>query len=292
MKNISTFAEINNQVMQDDEVLKIDVEAVLKSKNPKLAKRLPKFLIQYLKKIVHQDEINLFLSKNVGITGLSFVDAVIEYMDLKYTVRGLDSLPENGKFVFASNHPLGGLESMVLMKAVSKKYVEFRFVVNDILMELKPLAELFVPVNKHGKQSRKSLNIINDVYASDKQVLFFPAGLVSRRIKGKIVDLPWQKSFVSKAVEYKRDIIPVYIEGRNSRFFYNLAKLRKFFRIKANIEMLFLVNEMMKQKGRSIEIVIGKPVSYNFFDKSKDFKEWADYLYKLTYSLKKELKNN
>jgi putative hemolysin len=272
--------------MQDEEVLKIDIEAVLKSKNPKLAKRLPKCLIKYLKRIVHQDEMNKFLGEHVGVRGLNFVEAVIEFMDLKYEVHGFKNIPESGKFVFASNHPLGGLESMVFMKVVSQKYPEFKFVVNDILMALKPLAEVFVPVNKHGNQSRDSLKILNEVYASDDQVLFFPAGLVSRKIKGKIVDLPWQKSFVSKAVEYKRDIIPVYIEGKNSKFFYNLASLRKFFGIKANIEMLYLVDEMMKQKGRTIKIVFGLPVSYKLFDKSKDFREWADYLYKLTYSLK------
>lgn len=273
--------------MQDGVILNIDVEAVLKSKNPKLAKSLPRFLIRYLKKIVHQDEINLFLNECTGITGLRFVDAVIDFMNLKSEVTGFENILEKRKYVFASNHPLGGLESIVLMKVISKKYPEFKFVVNDILMAINPLAELFVPVNKHGKQSRESLSILNELYASDKQVLFFPAGLVSRKIKGKIVDLPWQKSFVSKAVEYQRDIIPVYIKGENSRFFYNLASFRKLVGIKANVEMLYLVDEMMKQKGKTIEITFGKPVPYHFFDKSKDYKEWADYLYNLTYSLKR-----
>ncbi|HOZ30306.1 MAG TPA: 1-acyl-sn-glycerol-3-phosphate acyltransferase [Bacteroidales bacterium] len=272
--------------MHDEKLLKIDVENVIRNKNPKLAKRIPRFVIKYLKRVIHQEEINTFLSENKGIIGLKFVDAVIEFMQLSSKIKGLENVPASGRFVFASNHPLGGLESMVLMKVVSEKFSEFKFVVNDILMELKPLADLFVPVNKHGKQSRESSNILNDVYASDKQVLFFPAGLVSRKIKGKIVDLPWQKSFVSKAVAYQRDIIPVYIEGKNSKFFYNLARIRKFLGIKANIEMLYLVDEMMKQRGRTIVITFGKPIPYSTFDKSKDYKEWADYLYQLAYSLK------
>jgi putative hemolysin len=146
---------------------------------------------------------------------------------------------------------------------------------------------IFIPINKHGGQTRQGVEYINSVYQSDFQLLYFPAGLVSRKIKGKIVDLQWQKSFVGKAVSSQRDIIPVFIDGRNSRFFYNLAKFRKIFRIKANIEMLFLADEMMKQKGQTIKLIFGKPIPFSTFDKSKTPQEWADYLKDLTYSLKK-----
>lgn len=271
----------------ENESLKVDVEGILKARNPKLAKKIPGFFIRYLKRIVHQDELNSFLIRNEGVEGLPFVDDVIRYMDLKMDIKGAENIPEHGRFVFAANHPLGGLESMVLIKLVSSKFDDFTFVVNDILMAIKPLAPLFAPVNKHGNQSREALSRINDVYASDSQILYFPAGLVSRKIKGKIVDLKWQKSFVVKSIEYKRDIIPIYIDGRNSNFFYRLAKLRKFFNIKANIEMLYLVDEMVKQKGKTISLTIGKPVSYKFFDKSKTPDEWATYLHELTYSFKK-----
>lgn len=208
-------------------------------------------------------------------------------MGLKIIVEGFENVPKTGKFVFAANHPLGGLESIVLMNVISEKFSNFRFVVNDILMFVKPLSILFVPINKHGSQSRQSLTEINEIYSSDNQILYFPAGLVSRKIKGEIKDLQWQKSFVKKAVEYKRDIIPVYIAGRNSNFFYNIARLRKFFKIKANLEMLYLVDEMMKQKGNTIKLIFGKPVSYNTIDKSKTSMEWSEYFYSLTYSLKK-----
>lgn len=188
--------------------------------------------------------------------------------------------------MFASNHPLGGLESVVLMDIVSKKFDDFVFIVNDLLMALKPMNSLLVPVNKVGAQTREGVTKVNAAYNSEKQILFFPAGLVSRKIDGQIVDTTWQKSFVSKAVETKRDIIPVYIAGRNSNFFYRLARLRKFFRIKVNIEMLYLVNETFKQKGRTIKIVFGEPISYTFFDKSRTYLEWAEYLKKKAYSLK------
>lgn len=269
------------------EVFKIDIDAVLEAKNPNLARRMPRFVKRYLKRIVHQEEINAFMLSNPHLQGLDFVRATMQYMNLKVETEGFENVPTEGRFIFAANHPLGGLESVVLMHIVSQKFSDFRFVVNDILMFMKPLSSLFVPVNKHGSQSREALETINKMYASDFQLLYFPAGLVSRKIKGEIKDLAWQKSFINKAVEYKRDVIPVYIAGRNSRFFYNLARLRKFFGIKANIEMLYLVDEMMKQKGNTIKLIFGKPVSYTRFDKSKNPVEWAEYLRDLTYSLKK-----
>lgn len=274
--------------MKDQVELRIDIDSILESKNPKLARRLPKFLKNYLKRIVHQDAINAFLNEQKGVEGIEFVEATIKFLDLKVEYEGLDNIPASGRFIFVSNHPLGGLESVVLMSVVSQKYKNFKFVVNDILMFLKPLAVLFLPINKHGSQSRESLNLINDYYSSDYQILYFPAGLVSRKIKGKVQDLEWQKSFVSKAVEYNRDIIPIFIEGENSNFFYNLSRIRKFFRIKANVEMLYLVNEMMKQKGKTIKIIFGKPFLCKNIDKSKTYVDWADYFRSLTYSLRKK----
>jgi putative hemolysin len=273
--------------MSENEVIQIDVEGVLKEKSPKLAKRLPRVLINYLKRIVHQEEINRFMLNNKEKHDFEFMEEVKKYMNLKTEILGFENVPETGRFVFAANHPLGGLESLVLMLAVSQKFPNLRFVVNDILMALKPMKGLFIPINKHGGQTRQGVEYINSVYQSDFQLLYFPAGLVSRKIKGKIVDLQWQKSFVGKAVSSQRDIIPVFIDGRNSRFFYNLAKFRKIFRIKANIEMLFLADEMMKQKGQTIKLIFGKPIPFSTFDKSKTPQEWADYLKDLTYSLKK-----
>ncbi len=273
--------------MSETEIFKVDVEGVLRNKNPKLAKMLPGFVIKYLKHIVHQKEINEFLKNNPEKKNIDFVDAVIKYMDLKVEVIGLENIPLDRKLLFAANHPLGGLESIFLMKIVNSKFENFVFVVNDILMSLQPFEEVFVPVNKHGGQSRETISRINEVYASDSQIIYFPAGLVSRKIKGKIVDLPWQKSLINKCIEFERDVVPVFINGRNSNFFYNLSNIRKFFGIKANLEMLFLVDEMMKQKGNTIKLTFGKSVPYSRFDKSKSASQWADYLHDLTYSLKK-----
>ncbi|MBN2779000.1 MAG: 1-acyl-sn-glycerol-3-phosphate acyltransferase [Bacteroidales bacterium] len=272
--------------MTSESPLQIDVLGIIKSKNPKAAKRIPRFVIRYLERIIHQQELNKFLKDRQGLVDMDFVRSAIKYMDLSIEFSGFENIPSGGKFLFAANHPLGGLESLVFMEIISQKFDNFVFVVNDILMALKPMSGLFIPVNKVGSQSRESVDKVNSAYSSEKQILFFPAGLVSRRTRGKIVDPPWQKSFVSKAVESKRDIIPVYIEGRNSNFFYRLANFRKFLGIKTNIEMLYLVDEMVKQKGNTIKIVFGKPIPYTKFDKSKTYIEWAAYLKDIVYSMK------
>lgn len=274
-----------------NESIKIDIEKVIYDKNPKLLKMLPKFIIKYIKKIIHQDEVNFILEKNKNNIGIDFVESIIKDFNLKIELFGFENIPKSGKYIFTSNHPLGGLESMILMSSVNKVYGEnFKFLVNDILMNLKNLAPLFLPINKHGSQARKSAKIIDETYKSDKQILIYPAGLVSRRIKGKIVDLTWQKSFVSKAITHKRDIIPVYIEGRNSNFFYNVASVRNFFRIKSNIEMFYLVNEVFKQKGKNIPIYFGKPISHEYLKSSKiNHKFIAEKIKNHTYSLKNNI---
>ncbi len=273
--------------MANNDTLMIDVEEVIRKKNPRLAKRMPRLILRYLKRIAHQDEMNKFFSENQHKKDHEFVQAVIDRMNI--TPIGVDfgNVPENGRFIFAANHPLGALESIVLMSLVAEKYRDISFIVNDLLMHVTQISGLWLPINKHGSQSRESVEIVNEAYRSDKQILLFPAGLVSRKIRGQIVDLDWKKSFVVKAIESKRDVIPVYIDGKNSKFFYNLARLRKFFRIKTNIEMLYLVNELFKHEDNTITLVFGKPIPYTSFDKTKSYNEWASYVKDVVYSLKK-----
>lgn len=275
--------------MSDDKILQIDVDEIIKSKSKSLYNKLPKFVIRYLKKLIHQEEINKFLIESSLKKDHEFVEAVNEFLDIKIEVFGFENTPNSGRYVFAANHPLGGLESMAMMKIIAQKHKDFVFVVNDILMFLKPMKNLFIPVNVVGGQSRSSVGFVSEVYDSDKQILYFPAGLVSRKIKGKIVDLPWHKTFVARAVETERDIIPIFIEGCNSNFFYNLANIRKKLGIKFNIEMLFLVNEMFKQRGQTIKLYFGTPISYKTFDKSRSYLEWAAYVKDEVYKLKSKM---
>ena len=271
--------------MSENKPMQVDVAEIIRAKSPKLAKKMPRFVINLLRKLVHEKDVNYILAKANGATGIDFVNVGVECLELKRQVSGMENIPSEGRFIFVANHPLGGLESLVMMQTIDEKYNDFMFVVNDLLMALEPLRPVFIPINKVGKQSRTNAEQLNELYASDKQVLYFPAGLCSRKIKGEIVDLPWQKNFIVKAVEYQRDIIPIYIGGRNSNFFYSLANWRKRLKIKFNIEMLFLVDEMFKQRGQTITLTIGKPIPYTTFDKTKTPTEWAEWVKKETYKM-------
>jgi len=263
----------------------VDIEKVLASKNAALAKALPRFLKNYLKRIIHQDEVNYIISTYKNAWGLEFVKGTLDTIGPVILSKNSENIPQAGRYLFAANHPLGGIDGMVLLQEIGKIHPKVKFIVNDLLMNLDNLKSVFLPVNKHGKQSSDYFRMIDEAYASEIQILYFPAGLCSRKIKGKIVDLEWKKSFIQKAKQHKRDIIPIYVEARNSNFFYNLSNIRKRLGIKANIEMLYLVDEMFNQKGKTIVINFGKPIPYQFFDKRQSDAEWADILKRFVYQL-------
>lgn len=268
-----------------DNYLKIDIEKVFASKSEKLAKLLPGFIVRYLKRIIHQDEINDFLSRNYQKQGIEFADSVLEELDIKFKIEGLENIDKNGRYLFASNHPLGGPDGIILISIFGKEFSSIKFLVNDILMNIKNLSDVFIPINKHGGQAKAAAILLESAYQSEATILTFPAGLVSRKQKGKIEDLEWKKSFIAKAIKHKRDIVPIHMDGRNSNFFYNLANLRKFFGLKSNLEMLYLPNELFKQRGKTFTVRIGKPVSYKTFDKSLSYDKWAEKIKRESYKL-------
>jgi 1-acyl-sn-glycerol-3-phosphate acyltransferase len=269
----------------DRKIEPIDLQAVFYSKNPKLAALIPRFVFRYLNRIVHVKEINGFLKEHGEKQNLDFINAAIKDFNVSIKTEGTENIPAKGRFIFAANHPLGGFDGIVLMKIISNYFIEFKFLVNDLLMNLKNIRDLFIPINKHGKQALEAAAILEKTYESDTQILTFPAGLVSRKIKGQIMDLPWHKNFISKAIKHQRDIIPVHFSGRNTNFFYRLANLRKFLGIKANIEMLYLVDETYKHKNEELVVKFGEPVSWKTFDNSKKPVEWAKWVKERVYAL-------
>ena len=290
----------------------LDVERLIASKNPTLLKIIPGFIINYLKRLVHQEEMNGYIYNNRNKYGLDFIDAIFQEFGARIYARCkiCDSRLEkddnewipvsdgsrianllsqiikpDGRYILASNHPLGGMDGMALIDVAGKIRSDIVFPVNDILMNLPGLEPLFIPINKHGRNA-DNIRIIDETFASDKMILYFPAGLVSRKQSGgEIRDLVWKKTFISKAKKYQREVIPVHISGQNSNFFYNLANWRKLVGIKANIEMLFLVDEMVKQKDKPIRITFGDPIPYQTFDKSKTDIQWAEEVKEKVYSL-------
>ncbi len=263
----------------------IDLEGVISSKNPRLLKVIPKFIINYLKRVTHQDELNATIWRNRDSYGLDFVRNILAEFGAKIHVKGIDHIGENKRWLFASNHPLGGLDGMAFIQAVGEVHKNIVFPVNDLLLNVPNLRQLFIPINKHGSNS-DNVRLIEDTFAGDQVVLYFPAGLCSRKQKGLgIYDLEWKKAFISKARQYQRDIIPTHIEGQNSQWFYNLARFRKSIGIKANVEMLYLVDEMYRQKDKDITITFGKPIPYTTFDQRFTDKIWAQKVKEHVYAL-------
>jgi len=264
---------------------KIDLKQVFASKSEKIARLIPGFLISYLKRIIHQDEINDFLVNNHQKQGVEFAQSVLDELSISYNIEGLDKLDKEKRYLFVANHPLGGPDGLILISIFGKHFKSVRFLVNDILMNIKNMSTVFVPINKHGGQAKEAAKIIESAYESDSTVLTFPAGLVSRKQQGRIEDLEWKKSFIVKAKKHHRDVVPIHISGRNSNFFYNLANFRKFIGLKANIEMLYLVNELFKQRGRNFKIKIGDPIPYDSLNRSITHLQWAEKIKKQCYDL-------
>jgi putative hemolysin len=281
--------------MEGEEIRKsippIDIREVVKGKNPKLAGKIPWFVYNWLSRILHLKELNEFLAVYGHLSGVPFIDAAFKYLNIRYDIFGAGNVPSNGKFIFVGNHPLGGLDGMIILKFLNENLGVTKSISNDFLMEVKPLAHWFVPINKVGAQSRDYAQMVDELYKSDEQILIFPAGLCSRKTNGKIADLTWQKHFIQKAVQHQIDIIPIYFQGRNSNFFYNLANVRKLLKIKVNIEMMYLVDELFKHRNKTFKLYFGKPIPYTTFDKSKKPNEWADEVKRMTYKLPYEIKD-
>jgi len=271
---------------ETNDILQLDVEQILYSKNPALKKIVPQFIIRYLKRIVHQDELNEFLRQAGHLRDAEFIKAGLEFFNISYKVSCEENIPASGRYIFVSNHPLGGLDGLVFINELSKHYTNLKFPVNDILMNIRNLSGIFLAINKHGAQGREAARMLEEAYASESQILYYPAGLCSRKKKGIIRDLQWHKSFISKSVQYQRDVVPAYFSGRNSDFFYNLSNFRNFLGIRANIEMLYLVDELFRQRGKAIDLVFGKAIPWQTFDKSRSIPEWAEWVKARSYELK------
>lgn len=247
---------------------------------------LPGFVLSYIKRIIHQDDLNKFLQQTKDDYAHDFVNATLKIFEIQVISQGLENIPKEGGCIIACNHPLGGMDGIAVMKEVGKVRKDIKALVNDILMNLENLSGLLIPINKHGKNATESVKFINQTYASEQCIIVFPAGLVSRKQEGKIKDVEWKKSFITKAIEYKRNVIPVYVDARNSNFFYNLALFRKKIGLKTNIEMFYLVDEAYKQKGKSIKLTVGLPISFTNFTKNHSDLYWADQVKEHVYGLK------
>ena len=267
----------------------IDLRKVFTAKVPKLMKHMPDWAFRRVQRLLHEDEMNCILLKYQDLEGVDFVNAILKEFNLNLILNGVEHLSESQRIVVASNHPMGGLDGMALIGSVGNHCGKVITPVNDFLTFLPNLRPLFIPVNKVGsdlENKKENIRVFNEAFSGDSTVCYFPFGLCSRKTKGgKIMDLDWKKTFVTKAKAYQRDIVPVHVDGRNSEFFYNLARVRKFLHIKVNIEMAFLVDEMFKQRNKTMTITFGKPIPYQTFDHRFTDAQWAEKLRRFSYNL-------
>ncbi len=268
-------------------LLQVDIEAILKHKFPKNHKFIPKFVIKWLHDFFHLDTINGILLNYRNIKGGKFVEKVLEHMNINLHVHGIENLPLEGPVIVVANHPMGGLDAMCLLKSLTDVRSDVKVIANEIVTHIPQIQEHLSGVNKLGKSSKEALKNIDKLYESAGVIEVLPAGLCSRKINGKIVDLEWQKSFISKAIQYKMQIVPVYIDGSNSNAFYNLAKIRRLFNIKFNLEMMLLPSELYKQMNMSVNLYFGKPIPYTRFSKNLAW-EQAQELKNFVYTLAKD----
>ncbi len=273
--------------MADDSLFLIDVDKILREKAPGKAKYIPRFVVAYLKRIVHQDELNVFLRESRDKVGVDFLKASLDFLDARLDVHGEENLPGDGRLcTFVSNHPLGGQDGLALGYVLGRHYDgRVKYLVNDLLMNLHGLAPLCIPINKTGRQAKDFPRMVEAGFRSDNQIIMFPAGLCSRRQGGVIRDLEWKKTFVVKSVETRRDVVPIHFEGRNSDFFYRLANVCKALGLKFNIAMLYLADEMLKNRHKTFRVTIGKPIPWQTFDRSRTPAQWAQYVKDIVYSL-------
>lgn len=272
------------------DLLKIDIKSILNERIPRRKRRwIPPFLVTAVEKLIRQEELNEILKATLPSEGSEFAKRVLDYLGISLEVKGLENLKDGSRYMFASNHPLGGLDGMALITVLGDKYGDrnIRFLVNDMLMNVTPLKNIFLPINKFGRQGREYANIINEKMESDCQVFQFPAGLCSRlQDNGEIADMEWQKSFVAKAIEYKRDIVPVFFQGRNSKKFYKTARWRKKLGIKFNLEQILLPSELCKARGSHYRIIFGRPIPWQTLSESgKNHRELASEIRSISYSL-------
>ena len=265
-----------HQEFMSDQPMKIDVDKVLRERLPKHYRYIPRFAVRWLERTICQDRLNVILEKMAGKNSVDAATAALDEMGITVEATGLEQLPQ-GRFMFVSNHPLGGLDGLALISLLGNRYNrQIKFLVNDLLWAVEPLRGVFLPVNKYGRQSREAAVDIEAALKSDNQFITFPAGLCSRmQPDGTIADLTWQKAAVVQALKYQRDIVPIYFDARNSRFFYRFAKWRKKLGIKFNIELIYLPKEMIKQSGSTLHAIIGEPIPWDSIDSSRPKRESA-----------------
>jgi putative hemolysin len=266
----------------------IDIEQVFRAKNPRLFRWTPRFMIRWVARLIWQDEINRIIYAYPYDDSVTFARHILEEFKVIIEVVGSENLHDKHRFIVASNHPLGGLDGVAMLDTVGAIYPDVIFPVNDMLLFIPQFQNAFIPISKQGSNISNTANLknIQANFVSERPILYFPAGICSRRKRGVIKDLEWKKSFITLAVKNQRDIIPALFHGRNSGFFYWLSNLRMRLGIKFNFELILLPREMFRQQGKTFRVIFGKPIPYSFLNERFTPDKWAQLLRDFVYTLK------
>ncbi len=263
--------------------MRIDIKAILEQKTKK---KYPNWLIRPLERLIHQDEINTFIEKNADKEAKVFLKNFLDDLDIEVQWKNVEKLPQGGRYLFVSNHPLGGIDGIAIAYMLHEHYGDVRYLVNDMLYNIKPLQSAFLPVNTYGAQNKDRVKLLKEAFESDTPVGSFPAGYCSRYLEGKIQDRPWQKSFIRLAIEHQRDIIPLHFVGQNSKHFYWIDRIRKKLGIKFDVSTTLLPDEMYRARGKKFTIIVGEPIPWQSLAESKlKAKELAQEIKAKSYAL-------
>jgi putative hemolysin len=271
----------------DDEENIINIEKVIRNSGSKFVRSLPKFIIRIIEKVVHQDEMNDTINRFRDKSGVPFINDVLKCWNINIIIRGDENIPSSGRFVFAANHPVGGIDALAFLSIIHGFFPDVISPSNELFNYIPNLKPVILGVNVFGSNTKETVNKFNQLFESDSQIMIFPAGIVSRRSKGIISDLVWQKTFIKKSIQYKRDIIPVHISGRNSNLFYTVSNLRKWLGIKMSVEIILLPREMMKQRNSTVTLTIGRPIPCNVLAEGFNNSEGAQKIKSIVYNLQK-----
>jgi putative hemolysin len=264
----------------------IDIKEIIRSKNPKLLRFLPGFVIRYLRKTLREKELNAFIQAHGELSGLEFCEAATNYFHFKFEIKDIDRIPKTGPIIIAMNHPLGGVDAVAFIVALKNHRQDIKFIVNDILMNIENLNTYFIGINKHGSNGMSTRERIKQAFHEDHALCIFPSGIVSRVHEGIIQDFDWKKTFVTYGRELNRPIVPIHISGQLSPFFYRLYKLRVFLGIKANVEMFYLADEMLNQKNKIITYTVGEPIMGKDIAPEMNDSKAASWFKTIVYQLK------
>lgn len=269
-----------------DSVKYIDIKRVLAGSGSKMLSSLPDFITRIIAVIICEEQMNRIMNKYRDKIGKEFLPAVIDELQVKIEVTGIENLPENGRCFFVANHPFGILDGLILTRIITRKYGSVKAIANEAFLYVPQLRPFIAAVNVFDGSSRDYLQALEEVYRQDEPISHFPSGEVSRRYHGKFQDCDWQKSFITKSISSRRDVVPIRFEGRNSNLFLFIYIFRNLFGIKANIELILLPRELFRKKGKTVRVIIGKPIPWQTFDKTHSHFEWAQRVKGVVYSMK------